>query len=104
MFLPTYYSRDMAHAKRRYIQNRIRKYRLEAGYTQRDVARLLKQPNASRVCLWENGICLPTTEHLIDLSIHLGISMDLLIADHKEKRAAEILQRERMPSLQQASP
>jgi transcriptional regulator with XRE-family HTH domain len=49
--------------------NRLRKYRSEAGYSQRQAARLLGFNSAAQLSRWENGSTIPTVENLLKLSI-----------------------------------
>ncbi len=49
------------------IPNNLRRYRLEAGLKQRDVALLLGIKSVGRISEWESGQARPGVEHLLSL-------------------------------------
>lgn len=61
------------------ISNRLWKYRKERGYTQIDVAKLLKLKTSTQICNWERGKSLPNVVQLMDLSaLYQRLANDLL--------------------------
>lgn len=69
------------------------------GYSQRDVAKLLKQKSASSISRWEKGVSLPSVENLLKLSflyrtlcneLYFDLSLEFRDALHeREKRLKE---------------
>jgi transcriptional regulator with XRE-family HTH domain len=51
------------------VSNRLRRCRKIAGYTQREVARLLGFKNSARISSWEKGFSLPNMVNLFKLSV-----------------------------------
>jgi len=47
--------------------NNLRKYRLEKGMTQMDVARHLGLASSDRISEWENGLAYPHVRHFVRL-------------------------------------
>ncbi len=61
------------------ISNRLWKYRKERGYTQTEVAKLLKLKTSTQICNWERGKSLPNVLQLMDLSaLYHRLANDLL--------------------------
>ena len=58
--------------KRRQYPNRLKVIRQNAGYAQRQIARLLGLGNANALCAWENEHTMPNGTHLIKLCIIYG--------------------------------
>lgn len=54
----------MGHGR---IPNKLRKYRRLAGYSQKEVSKLLGHKNANGLCRWEKGICLPSLKNAFKL-------------------------------------
>jgi transcriptional regulator with XRE-family HTH domain len=55
--------------KRKNTPNSLRKYRRLMGYTQSEVAFLLDIHCRARISRWEQGICMPSAENLLYMSI-----------------------------------
>jgi transcriptional regulator with XRE-family HTH domain len=70
-------------SKGRYIPNRLRKYRILAGYSQKDVAHILGMKSTSRISKWEQGTALPSLEYLFKLSILYRVLCDELYYNHR---------------------
>lgn len=80
--------------KHRNYQNCLWKYRRARGFKQRDVAKILELKSTSMISRWENGVCLPETENLIDLAQLYRTSMDALLIDLVRESKVYILGRE----------
>ena len=76
--------------KGRYIPNRLRKYRILAGYSQKDVAIILGMKSTSRISKWEQGTALPSLEYLFKLSILYHVLCDELYYNHRVKYCEEL--------------
>ncbi len=76
--------------KGRYIPNRLRKYRILAGYSQKDVAIILGMKSTSRISKWEQGTALPSLEYLLKLSILYHVLCDELYYNHRVKYREEL--------------
>jgi transcriptional regulator with XRE-family HTH domain len=50
------------------IKNNLKEYRIKAGLTQKQVAKLIGVNNEERVCHWEKGNNMPDTINLLRLS------------------------------------
>jgi DNA-binding XRE family transcriptional regulator len=50
--------------QKRVVQNNLKKYRLKAGLSQKQVAKLIGVNNAERVCHWEKGNNIPVMANL----------------------------------------
>lgn len=74
----------MSNNKRR-IANRLRKYRIERGLEQREVAFLLSIKSHSSVSQWERGINLPSLEKLFLLSFIYKTLPDELFYDLRHR-------------------
>jgi transcriptional regulator with XRE-family HTH domain len=55
--------------KKQSIPNKLWKYRKIMGFKQTDVAQKLKLRSSSMVSRWEKGLCMPSSEDLLKLSI-----------------------------------
>lgn len=62
---------------RRAIGGRLREFRLSLGYTQVEMARMLKAKRQS-VSAWENGKSMPMCEDWLKLG-HMGMSLDYVV-------------------------
>ena len=49
------------------IKNNLKEYRLKAGLTQKEVAKLVGVNNEERICHWEKGNNIPNGTNLIKL-------------------------------------
>lgn len=49
------------------VPNNLKEYRLKAGLTQKQVAKLLGVNSEERICHWENGRNVPNMMNLIKL-------------------------------------
>ncbi len=74
----------MGNVKRR-VSNRLRKYRLERGLEQREVAYLLGIKSHSSISQWEHGVNLPTLEKLFLLSFIYKTLPDELYYDLRQE-------------------
>ena len=61
------------------MKNNLKKYRLEAGLTQKQVAEKLGMQCEDRISHWERGQAMPSVGNLIKLSTVFKISIDRLI-------------------------
>ncbi len=59
-------------------ENSIKKYRLERGLTQEELAKKLGVNRVS-ISYWERGLALPKGSRLLDVSTALGVSVDKLL-------------------------
>lgn len=59
-------------------ENSIKKYRLERGLTQEELAEKLGVNRVS-ISYWERGLALPKGSRLLDVSTALGVSVDKLL-------------------------
>lgn len=80
--------------KYRNYQNCLWKYRKARGLKQREVAKILELRSTGMISRWENGVCLPETENLIDLAQLYRTSMDALVIDLVRESRVYILHRE----------
>lgn len=60
------------------IGNRIKKYREEAGISQKELAEILNMSSA-RVSNWEQGLNRPDADRLAQICIALNVSPSLLL-------------------------
>ncbi len=60
------------------VPNNLKEYRLKAGLTQKQVAKLIGVNNEERVCHWEKGNNVPTTFNLMKLCKIYNIKMEKL--------------------------
>lgn len=74
----------------RNIPNRLRKHRILAGYSQKDVADILGMKSTSRISKWEQGTALPSLEYLLKLSILYHVLCDELYYNHRTKFCDEL--------------
>jgi len=59
--------------------NRLRKYRLDAGLSQTDVARILRLKSPASISRWERGERTPSIERLVELSaLYQRLTNDLV--------------------------
>jgi transcriptional regulator with XRE-family HTH domain len=84
---------SMGYAGRHIIQ-RLKKYRLEMGYTQKFVAQLLGLKDASLVSRWERGLKFPNVPNLFDLAFIYRKSPALLYWEIFTERQDEMRKRE----------
>ena len=57
---------------------RLKELRTEAKLSTKELSAILKV-NHSTICRWENGIMVPSIEHLYNIAIYFGVSSDYLI-------------------------
>ena len=50
------------------MNNNIKKYRLKAWLTQKQVAEMLRLDCENRLCRWENGQAMPSIKNLLKLA------------------------------------
>lgn len=62
----------------------LRELRKRNHYTQKQVARRLDVSEAT-VVRWENNYKIPSTQHLIDLSVLYNVPLNYLVGREKEK-------------------
>ncbi len=62
----------------RFISNRLRKHRLLMGYTQKQLADFVEVHDRKIVSKWEQGLAMPSGEHLLRLAKALHVSSDVL--------------------------
>ena len=53
--------------------NNLKKYRLEAGLTQKQVAQMLELDCENRLCRWEKGQAMPSVINLYKLARIYGV-------------------------------
>ena len=53
---------------RSHIPNRLKKYRRIAGYSQKEVAKILGFRSTGRISRWEKGVSMPSLKNLLKLS------------------------------------
>ena len=61
--------------------NYLRKYRKAAGFTQRQVARILGFKDTSMISRWEKGVCLPKLETIFKLAVIYRTMVEALFID-----------------------
>lgn len=57
----------------------IRQHRAKLGYTQEDLGDLINV-SANTIRSWENNITQPTVHQIVQLSLHLEVSLDDLMS------------------------
>ena len=68
-------------------QNRLRKYRLDAGLSQAQVAKVLRLRSPASVSRWERAERLPAPDRLLELSaLYNRLVNDLLWPRYSEAR------------------
>ena len=68
-------------------KNRLRKYRLDAGLSQTEVAKILKLKSPASVSRWERAERLPNPERLLELSaLYHRLVNDLLWPRYSKAR------------------
>lgn len=71
-----------------YTHNLLRRYRRAAGFSQREVARVLGLTRPASVSRWECGERIPTPGRLLELScLYHRLVNDLLLPDYLDARA-----------------
>ena len=73
--------------------NRLRKYRLQMGYEQQEVAYLLGLKSHTRISQWEQGIKKPSLDNLLLLSLIYRTLPDELYYDLRHELRKEFLER-----------
>lgn len=63
-----------------YLERRIKEKRVETGYTQEGLGKVIGVSKVS-VCQWEKGIKKPSTENLIKLANAFKVSIEYLIGN-----------------------
>jgi len=53
--------------KRTHVPNKLKLYREQAGYTQRDIAGILEFKTSNIVSSWENDLSRPSLEYVLKL-------------------------------------
>lgn len=74
--------------------HRLKKYRIEAGYTQRGAAKLLGV-TPTQLMEWEKGRRMPQGRHLLKLSVLYQRVIDDMYYDLKMEGVKEILENKR---------
>jgi transcriptional regulator with XRE-family HTH domain len=64
------------------------------GLKQKEVAKILGLADCGRISLWENGICLPSAENLLNLAAVYRAFIESLYPDQMALRRAEMKTRE----------
>ena len=85
------------------IPNSLKKFRKSVGFTQKEVAGILRLQKSSCISRWEKGITLPNLKYVIELSILYRTLPQTLYGDFWDTLKSEILIRERELLAQQES-
>ena len=80
----------MIRKEKKFIPNRLRKYRLMMGYKQKDIALLLGFKSSSKISRWEKGNCAPSLKNLFQLSILYKTLSDALFLDYLQEVREEL--------------
>ena len=83
----------MNRKEKKFIPNRLRKYRLMMGYKQKDVARLLGIKSQSKISRWEKGLSTPSLKNLFQLSALYKTLCDALYFDFFKETREEVYQK-----------
>ena len=75
--------------------NRIRSYRLKRGFSQKEVALIMRYRDQSRVCHWEAGRKFPSLINVLRLSATLKCPVEILFGKLFDRIREEVLARKK---------
>ena len=74
------------------INNRFKVARINAGYSQRDVSRILKFVSFQALSHYEHGLCIPSNKILYALPKLYYVSLDYLLNEDNFRNHDEFIQ------------
>ena len=74
------------------INNRFKVARINAGYSQRDVSRILKFVSFQALSHYEHGLCIPSNKILYALPKLYHVSLDYLLNEDNFRNHDEFIQ------------
>lgn len=68
----------------------IERLRKQAGLSVRDLQDIFGFATPQAIYKWQHGVCLPTVDNLVGLSVVFGVAVDeiLVVADEEERLSA----------------
>lgn len=86
---------SMQYNEYKKIPNHLRKCRVESGFKQKQVAKILGMRDASQISQWENGSRLPSLVNAFRLAALYSTYVDRLFQDHLHALRSEVKARAR---------
>ena len=80
----------MRYEEYRSIPNNLRKLRLEYGYNQTQIARILGLKNTSKLSRWEHGARLPNLLNAFKLAGVYSVMVEALFKDLRDEVQSEV--------------
>ena len=79
----------------------IKKIREEHGYSVTDIQKFLGLASPQAIYQWQQGINLPTVDHLCALSMLFGLSMNdfLILAEPVDNNRSNVVRMKRFPAM-----